>query len=376
MPTPLTWLEIDLAAIQYNLKQVRTLLGPKQKILPVVKSNAYGHGLLAIAKACLADKNVDGLCVVNLREAQELLAAGITQKPIFILSYYEFDAAAIITASTQGVTFPLYTHEQGLFLNSIGKKCHKPIAVHIKIDTGASRIGLLPSEALEFARRAHSLPFLKITGFFSHFASSESNYNYTKKQFDTFQVCLKKIREQGIDTGFEHISCSAAALSFPKLAAAGVRLGLALYGLYPNEKLKKKIKLRSSLSWRTRLIQVKTLPPGTPIGYGGSAVTKRRTRLGILPIGYNEGYDRSLSNKGIVLVAGERCPVIGRVCMNLTMIDLTDAPHTVESGDQVTLLGSQGRQRVTADELAELCGTINYEIVTRINSDIPRIYHH
>jgi len=367
-----TWLEIDSGAIRHNLKQFRELIGPKVWLMPVVKANAYGHGMIGVAKICDQADEVDRICVVSLQEALELLDNGI-KKPLFILSFFELDNPDNLKKAVMGgVIFTLYSLEQANVLNQIGKELNKRVKIHLKIDTGTGRTGILPHEALKFVKEIKSRENLKLEALWSHFASSEEDPVYTRKQFKTLKEVTEILKTEGLSV-LNHIACSAAIAANPYSQGDAVRLGLSLYGLYPSEQVRNKINLKPALSWFTKIIQIKEVPEGVKIGYGGTWTTRRTTKLAILPIGYYDGYDRRFSNQAKVLIRGIKCPVVGRICMNLTMIDATGVGQA-RAGDKVILIGEENGETVTADDLASFTGTINYEIVDWINPLLPRFF--
>jgi len=339
--------------------------------MPVIKANAYGHGLINIAQICDKSKEADRLCVASLDEALALLNHKIS-KPLLILSYYELNTEKVSRAVSKKVGFAVYQIEQARFLNKIGEKNNKKVKVHVKVDTGAARIGILPSQVVDFIEHLKKLANLELEGLWSHFASSEEDELYTERQYLTFQEVLYQLQRKGIEIPLRHMTCSAALTSYPKANFNAIRVGLSLYGLYPSAKSRESIALQPALSWFTKIIQVKNLPAGAKIGYGGTFTTSRPTTLAIIPVGYWDGYDRGLSNAASVLIKEKLCPIRGRICMNLSMVDVTDAPN-VKAGDTAILIGSENNKAVTADELASLAGTINYEIVDRINPLLPRI---
>lgn len=368
----LTWVEVNSKAIKHNLKQFRQRLGGRVLIMPVVKANAYGHGFLEVAKIVDQSPDADRLCVVNLDEALELKKNKI-KKLVMILSFYELDKKKLLVAAKNKIIFPLYRLDQAKELNKAGERAKQKVKCHLKIDSGAARVGVLPDEAVEFMAQIKKYKFLDIEGIFSHFASSEDDAAYTQKQHQIFDKTIQELSADGWKISLKHMACSAASLVYPEANFNAVRLGLGLYGLYPNNDLKRFINLKPALSWQTSVIQVKTLKTGSKIGYGGTFTTSRPTKLAILPVGYFDGYDRRFSNKAEVIIRGIRCSVRGRICMNLTMVDVSGIPE-VKVGDKATLIGSVGHAKVTADELASLAGTINYEIVDRINPLLPRIF--
>ena len=242
--TGFTWLEVDARAIQYNLKQFRKLIGPKVLLMPVVKANAYGHGFLLVAKICQQAKETDSICVVNLDEALELIKAGITKKPIMILSFYDLDKEKLLRATSRDVIFPIYRLDQAQALNKIGKLLNKKVKVHLKIDTGTSRLGVLPKQAVYFAKKIKKYKFLNLEGLWSHFASSEESRVYTEKQIKIFNKVSEDLEKADIKIPIKHFACSAATALYKETHFNAVRLGISLYGLYSAASVKSKIKLK------------------------------------------------------------------------------------------------------------------------------------
>jgi alanine racemase len=368
----LTWLEINKRAVESNIRAFRKIVGQKMVLMPVVKANAYGHGLVEIATLCAKNKEVDALCVVSLDEALTLRAQGI-KKPLVVLGIYELDEKTLTQAVRQKIVLPLYTIEQARTLNKVAKKIRRSVTVHLKIDTGTSRIGVLPSEAVAFAMLVKkTCPEVIIDGLWSHFSSSEDNAQVTKQQLAIFEKVRARLAEVSILPTYCHMACSASTALYPQTVCNAVRFGIGLYGLHPSKATTEKIQLTPVLSWKTTIIQVKTVPKGTAVSYGRTFITKKTTKLAVLPVGYYDGLWRSWSNKASVLIKGRRCPIRGRVCMNVTMVDVTAVPG-VKAGDRVTLLGRDGGKHIAAEELAQISDTINYEIVTKVGGHLPRI---
>jgi len=363
----LTWLEISKPALQHNIRQFRKLIGPKVLLMPVVKSNAYGHGFLEVAKILNKEKQVNRICVVNLDEANELINGKI-KKPIQILSFFEWNEDKIKKAIKNKVIFPIYSLEYAKKLNKLGEKLKIKVKIAIKVDTGASRVGILPKDTIKFIKTIKQLNNLQINDLFSHFASSEEDKAQTDEQYKIFNNLLKEVEKENIKIPVKHIACSAVPVIYSKANLNAMRLGISLYGLHPGFKTKNKVNLKPVLSWYTKVIQIKNIPKGTKVSYGGTCITNRETKIAVLPIGYWDGYDRSLGNKAFVEIKGQKCPILGRICMNLTVVDVTKVKN-IRVEDQVALIGGN----VTADDLAKWADTINYEIVTRINSQLPRI---
>jgi len=361
-----SWLEINTKNLKHNINQFRLILSPRVKIAAVVKSNAYGHGLIGVARA--VEKLVDYFCVVNLDEALELRQNKI-KKPILVLSYY-FDR--LPEATRKNIELVVYSAEQIKKLQAIGKRLNKKIKVHLKIDTGASRLGVEVGEGKKLFNLIKKQKNLILAGIFSHFAASEDDAIYTQKQL----ACFQKISDDlPIGAAIRHFACSAAALVEPDSRLDMIRLGIALYGLWPSPKTRKIVQkkypqfnLKPALTWKTRVIQVKYITKDTPVGYNGTYVAQKRIKMAVLPIGYFEGYDRHLGNKGRVVIHNKICPIIGKICMNLCMVDASNVKN-LKVDDKATLIGD----KITADELAEKIGTINYEVVTRINPHLPRL---
>jgi len=412
----LTWLEISKSALIHNLRQFRKIIGSKIKLMAVVKSNAYGHGMIECAK--IFEKNgADYLGVVNLDEALQLRRNNL-KKPILVLTFWptpmNYPASAeprfssgefqritnkkIEEAIKKNIEFCAYTDQQLDFLAKISQKIGKKAKIHLKIDTGTSRIGVLPENSLNFALKCLKLPNLELKGIFTHFAKSEAyNQKYTLLQTRRLKKIAQEIILKTAPNLFSrvlkfnatadknktilpiiHAACTASTIINSMTHFDLVRIGIGLYGLWPSQATKhygasSSVVLKSALTWKTRVIQVKELSKGTPIGYDCTYRCKKRTKIAILPVGYWDGYDRKLSNCGEVLIRGRRAPVRGRICMNLTIVEVTKIPG-VKVGDEVVLIGRQNDKEITAEELAEKIGTINYEIVTRINPQLSRIY--
>lgn len=367
-----TWVEVSKSALEYNLKQFRKLIGPKKLLMPVIKANAYGHGFLEVAKILQNNKETDRICVVNDDEALKLIEEKLTKKPIMILSFYELNSKKALILAKNNVIFPLFSLKQAKLLNQVGERLDKKIKIHLKIDTGATRVGILPKDVIQFAKEIKKYKFINIEGAWSHFASSEDDREYTVKQHIAFKKAVADLETIDIYPPIKHMSCSAATILYPTDYFNGFRDGNAFYGLHPSPLTENKIKLKPALSWYTKIIQIKTVPVGTKVGYGGTFTTKRPTKIAVMPVGYWDGYDRKLSNKGLVIINNKLCPIVGRICMNLSMIDITDAGK-VKENDTVTLIGQHNKITVTADDFSNWIGTVNYEIVCRINPLLPRL---
>jgi len=371
-----TWVEISKSAIRHNLRQFLKITQKRAKIAPVLKANAYGHGLVECAYL-LKNTPIWGICLVNLSEALILRNFGYLGR-ILVLSFADED---LYLALNKDITFSIYRLNFAKKLNNLAAKRKKRVKVHIKLDVGTNRLGIRVEEVVSFVKKLKSLKNLEIEGLFSHFADSESqDWRFTRFQIKKFNQAIKLLEKEGINIPLKHIACSAAAISSEETHYNLIRPGLSIYGLWPSPATRSKASrhfknftLKPALSWYTKIIQIKDVPAGSFVGYGRTYRTYKKTKIAVLPVGYWDGYDRRLSNKSFVLIKGRRCPVIGRVCMNMFMVDVSQLPQ-VRVGDKVTLIGQQGKEEITADELAALIGTINYEVTTRINPLIPRIY--
>lgn len=366
-----SWIEIDKKAFEHNVSQYKNIIHPAA-LLAVIKSNAYGHGIELIAKQCDQLNPVDYIGVVTLQEALHLRSIGI-KKQLLVLSIVIGDLQEAIA---QNIDLIAYDFDTILELNALGKILNKKARIHIKIDTGLSRLGLRDTDIVQFIADAHQLPFIQIRGIFTHLADSESeDPTFTNHQIEQFDRLIKHLEERGVNIPFKHAACSAAASAHTKSRFNLVRVGIGLYGLWPSPENKKmtliqqpSFSLQPVLTWKTKIIQIKDIPAGSYIGYDRTHQVTQATRIAIIPVGYWDGYDRRLSNKGHVLINNQHAPILGRIAMNLSVIDVTGL--TITQNDEVTLLGNH--PGITADDLAQHCNTINYEIVTRINPLLPR----
>ena len=376
MSENLSWVEIDSKALSHNFNKFRELIGPQVLIMPVIKSNAYGHGMVEIAKI-VSEAGADYLGVVNGSEALQLRNNSITT-PILVLSYYA--KGQIEDLVQQGVDLVVYDLEIAKEISNIASNSNITAKIHIKVDTGTSRLGVLLEDAADFVELCSELNMIEIVGIFTHFADSENDdWTFTNEQIAKFRDLLFALQRNNVRIPIPHAACSAATLAAAETHFNMVRVGISLYGMWPSEKNKllvqkkfPELALKPVLSWKTRIIQIKNLSKGASVGYGCTYSVKNDSTIAVLPVGYNEGYNRLLSNKGTMLLKGKKCSVVGKVCMNLCMIDITRIPGA-KVGDEVIIIGKQGKNEITADIIAENTKTINYEVVTRINSEIPRV---
>jgi alanine racemase len=373
MVTPNTWVEIDRAALLANVHACRQLIGPRCRLLALVKGNAYGHGLLAAA-GIFCEAGVDGLGVEAVGEAVALRSAGIAA-PILLVG--PIAAADVPLLAAYRLTPMLTSLEQ---VQAVGEFAHSQASaldVHLKFDTGMHRQGLMPQELPRLRDVLAKYPELRVVGVATHLARADEvdHPEWSRRQLDCFRAIVAALAAAGVRAPLRHVANSAAALLWPEARLDMVRLGIVLYGFWPGPAVQRacavRLSLRPAMTWKTRVAAVKAVPAGCPVGYGGTYTTTRASRLAVLPVGYYDGYSRGLSNRGHVLIRGQPAPICGRVSMNLTTVDATDIP-AVQPGDEVVLLGRQGQAAVTAEELAAWLGTIHYEVTARINPLIPR----
>lgn len=376
-----TWLEINRLAIAQNVSNLRSLLAPETQFMAVVKANAYGHGLVTVAQMVIA-AGADRLGVNTVDEGVVLRQAGIGA-PILVLGAVARESLVDAAAHQLAVVVPSYDWLADM--QSAFQSLTYPLSVHLKIETGLHRLGLMDrAEAIRVIELIQQNPQLIWEGTYSHLAAMEERHDqFSAQQAAVLTVAVNDFRRRGFDPGIVHLAASAGALLDPNLQFAMVRCGIAIYGLWPSTRTQAAFGqssfLTPALTWKTRIIQIKEVAKGT-IGYGRTYRVRSPMYVAVIPVGYAEGYDRHLSNKGEVLVGGRRCRVLGRVAMNMTMIDVTSIMElrgkkdVVRIGDEVVLIGKQGNEEITADELADKIGTINYEVVTRIPAHLPRVY--
>ena len=377
-PTRLSWLEIDRAALKSNISAFRRLVGEDRKVLLPVKANAYGHGMELVAGAAI-EAGVDWLGVHSLEEASALRRAGFTC-PILVLGHVPL--SRLPEAVAQDLRLVVCNEETVRGLGKATAAGAGKARIHVKLETGTNRQGVEGEELEGLVREALVSPGVDVEGACTHFANIEdtTDHGYAMGQVRRFEEGLERLAELGAAPTVRHTACSAAAMLFPETHFDMIRVGISVYGLWPSRETfvsmlqtdRPEVGLVPVLSWKTTISQVKTVREGSYIGYGCTYRTTRTSRIAILPIGYSDGYDRGLSNVAHVLIRGVRAPIRGRVCMNLTMVDVTDIPDA-RLEDEVVLLGCQGEERITAEDLAGWSGTINYEVVARINPLLERV---
>ncbi len=357
---------VDLGAIAHNIKGIREAIGKIRHLMAVVKADGYGHGAVEVAKAAL-QSGADYLGVALPQEAKELKDAGI-DTPVLILGPVRVEQAAEVIES--GAEQTVCSMDLAEVLDREATKAGVRVAVHVKVDTGMGRIGVPPQGAVEFIRAIRRLRALELKGIFSHFSSAdEKDKSFSLKQLRVFDDIIHTLEASGISIPLRHMANSAAVLDLPQSYYDMVRPGIMIYGFYPSEHVSRSIPLRPAMTFLTRVAFLKRVGPGTPISYGRTYHTQRESVVATLPVGYADGYSRLLSNKGEVLVRGQRAPVVGRVCMDMIMVDVTHI-RGVREGDEVILFGEEP----SADEIARLTDTISYEVVCGVSKRVPRIH--
>ncbi len=373
-----SWVEVSRQALTHNLSLFRSLVHPSAGILAVVKANAYGHGLELVARHCVAN----GVAMLGVHSAEEVstllrLNLGV---PVLAMGYLAPGQVAEVVDERVHVLLSARSVLESLAAHAV--RLGRRLPVHIKVDTGTNRQGVAPEEAGELARTAAARG-LAVVGVATHFANIEdtTDHSYALYQLEKFRQAVVAVREAVGELPWVHAACSAAALLFRDADFSLVRVGISLYGHWPSKETylswllahgRDGVRLQPALAWRAVVGQVKTVPAGVPVGYGLTFRPTRLSQIAVLPVGYAEGLPRALSNRARVLLHGRTAPVAGRVCMNITMVDVTDIPG-VREGDIATLIGTDGAERVTAEELAEHAGTINYEILAGISPLLPRL---
>ena len=365
--------DIDLDALTHNLDEIHRCISEGTKIIAVVKADGYGHGAVPLAEVMEKREDVWGYAVATPEEAEELYTNEI-KKPILILGYTfpEYDEQ-IVKEDLRPAVFSLIRAEQ---LSEEAVRQNKICKIHIKLDTGMSRIGFQVTEqsADEIAQIA-KLPNIMIEGIFTHFSKAdETDKTFTKKQADAYDQMIEWLEERQVSIPVHHVSNSAGIVDLPEYNKDIVRAGIILYGLWPSDEVKKEnIDLQPLLSLKSHVVHVKELEPGRIISYGGTFEVEKPMRIATVPVGYADGYPRSLSNKGYVLIHGKRAAICGRVCMDQMMVDVTDIAD-VCPGDEVTVIGRDGAECITLEELGDLSGRFNYEFACDLNKRIPRVY--
>lgn len=365
-----TWAEIDLDAVGSNVRAFLRFVGSRVQVIAVVKANAYGHGAVPVSCAALR-AGATRLAVHRVLEAVELRQAGITA-PILVMGYVPPDGADEVVR--WGLIATVTTWEFAQALSGRAEAAGVKAPVHLKVDTGMGRFGLMPDEVLPFMRSLASLNGVVLEGVYTHFATADAtDPAYTRLQLRRFEEVLRVLSMAGIAVPLRHACNSAATMRFPQAHFDAVRPGIALYGLRPSSEWAPAFALRPAMTLKSLVVRVRTVPPGWGIGYGRTYVPRRPTRVALVPVGYGDGYHRILSNRGAVLIHERMAPILGRVSMDQIVVDVSDIEE-VREGDEVVLFGRQGRVRLEAEQVAEWAQTINYEVTTSILPRVVRVY--
>lgn len=369
-----SWIEINSTAFAHNVSQYKNVIG-NRFLAPVIKSNAYGHGMLQIAQLCEQNPNVSWMCLASLSDALTLRENGI-QKPLLVMSTIDTNPALAIGKNIEFII----THEELAYdLHEIAKKGNSVFNVHVKIDTGLSRLGVFPERAVSFVKELLVMPHLNVHGICTHYAETQKeDQSYALYQLEQFYAVIDKLEAENITIPFIHASNSAATTTLNLERCNLFRIGIGVYGLWPSAASKSKtimhypeFNLQPVLTWKTRVMALKTVPAGKPVGYDRTTITTRETKLAIVPIGYYDGYDFRLFNKSVMRINNYSAPTMGRISMNVTTLDVTDVPH-IQIGDEVTILGNH--PDITVYQLSSLAGNPNVrEIIIKINPSISRI---
>ena len=368
-----SWIEVDLKAITYNLAQVKKKI-KRSKILACIKADAYAHGAIPIAQAI--EKKVDFFGVATVSEGKELREAGVKKSILILGTILPEDASAVVKNNLSATVCTISLAEA---LSKKAKSRKKIAKIQIKVDTGMGRIGIRPKEAIKFIKKVKKIPNIFLEGLFSHFPVADTDKKFSEKQIKIFKTLIAKLKKNKIDFPFYHIANSPAILNLPDSYASNyfnlVRPGIIIFGIYPSLKSRSRIypTLKPALSLKSRVVFIKELKKGESVSYGRRYRAPGKRIVATLPIGYADGVDRELSNKGIVLLKGKRCPIIGAVCMDQLMVDATGVKN-LKIGDEAVLIGKQKKERISVEEIAETINTVPQEIVSRLGKRLPRIY--
>lgn len=365
--------KIDLDAIKYNIEQLRNRLDSQTEIMPIVKADGYGHGAVQIAEMLESLDYIWGFGVATLDEAVVLRTEHVT-KPILVLGCIFPDQ--YMEMLIYRISMNVYTEDMAIAISELAQKVSIRAHIHIKLDTGMARLGFpVNEESVDAIERISKLPGIVFEGIFTHFAKAdETDKTFTKKQLKEYMWMIEKLEARGVNCGIKHCANSAGIIDIPESYLQVVRSGIATYGLYPSEEVNKtNVDLKPALALKSHVAFVKDIEAGTPVSYGGTFVASEKMRVATIPIGYGDGYPRKLSNSAHVLIRGKKAPIIGRVCMDQFMVDVSHIDG-VQFGDKVTLIGRDKDEVITVEMLAELADRFNYEFVCDLNKRIPRVY--
>ena len=367
-----TWAEVDLDAIAHNMREIRKITNPDSQIMAVVKADAYGHGFMEVTKTLL-ENGADRLAIAVLQEGKQLRSRGVTVPILLLGAAMENDIEDIINFE---ITPNVFSYDFAKAISYEAEKKEKVTKIHIKLDTGMSRIGYVVSEEniaiIDEIVKISKLPYIEIEGIFSHFSTSdEYDESYTRLQFKRFMNVVNALEERGVHIPIKHICNSAGIMMYPEMHLDMVRPGVILYGLYPSDEVdKSRLDLIPAMTLKSKITYVKEVEAGRGVSYGKVYITDKATKIATVPIGYADGYLRKIAENGEMIVNGVKVPIIGRICMDQCMIDVTDV-HNIERGDEVIIFGREG---ITMDDVASWLDTINYEVSCVIGKRIPRIY--
>lgn len=367
-----SWANISLKNIKHNFKQIKNHVG-KTKVMCIIKADAYGHGILQVAQT-LENENADYFGVATLSEAVMLRQSGV-HTPILLLGF--FDEKFIVDIIENNITVAIYDFETAQSISNVCKKLGKTVKIHIKIDTGMSRLGFsLYNDITEVIKQIYNLEGIYIEGIFSHFAVSDNlaKRKESLKQGELFQKTIDQLENIGINIAIKHICASGGILEYPEFKCDMVRAGIVLYGYYPDDGLQKVLDLKPCMTLNSKIAQVKTIKQNEFISYGHTFQAKKDMKIAVISVGYADGYLRANSNKAYILVNGKKAPVVGRVCMDMCMVDVSDIEN-VKRGDNVIVFGYFDKNTLLgADKIADFCDTISYEVLCSVSKRVPRIY--
>ena len=384
MDSPLVWAEVDLKAIAHNVRELRRITNPNARLMAVVKANAYGHGVVQVTQQAL-ESGAEVLGVARLNEGVALRKAGFDE-PVLIFGFTPPSVAGKLIAFD--LTQSVWSYQTAEAYSAAAVTAKKSIKIHLKVDTGMGRLGLLPdsrrysstdvrptTNALQKVKAIASLPGLELEGIYTHFATADSlDKTYANEQFELFVDFIDKLHLSGLEMPVKHAANSGAIIDMPETHLDMVRAGISIYGLHPSDEVDKvRIELQPAMALKARVVHLKNVPAGFKISYGCTYETRSPTTIASVPVGYADGYNRLLSSQGHMLVRGQRAPIVGRVCMDQTMLDVGHIPD-VSLEDEVVIFGRQGDEAITVDEIASILNTINYEIVSALPDRVPRIY--
>lgn len=365
------WAEINLDNVKHNIKEIKNIVKKDTIVCAVVKADGYGHGAVELAETLL-NNGADRLAVATLGEAVQLRKAGYTV-PIMVLGYTPEEQGKVVIDNN--IIQTVYTYEQAIYFSNIAKESNQQLIIHLKLDTGMSRLGFQPNdESINAIKEIFKLSNLIVEGIFTHLATADDkNKEYTYKQFNIFMDFVNKLEEEGYIIPIKHVSNSAAIIDLPEMNLDMVRPGIILYGLYPSDEVnKEKIRLKQVMELKAKISHVKVLPKDRGISYGLKYTTQDNEKIITIPIGYADGYTRMMSGKAQVMVKGKVIPIVGRICMDQCMANATGLD--VKAGDEVILYSNERESGITINDIADKLGTINYEVVCMLGKRVPRVY--